>query len=213
MLSKKLEDKVRAYTEMLVGGTLAATPISPDALTFTSLLLTLGVVALLAQGALFWAGMLFLLASSFDMLDGALARSRGQSRPFGAFLDSTIDRYAEMLVFFGLLLYYYYAQPTVGVGPALLIFLASHGSLLTSYIRARAEALGYSGRGGILDRPGRVILLALGMLSGWMTACLVVLAILTHISALQRFVLVWSQDRGAQPEPHSAPVFRSGKSS
>ncbi|MFV9503123.1 MAG: CDP-alcohol phosphatidyltransferase family protein [Oscillochloridaceae bacterium umkhey_bin13] len=193
MLSKEFEDKVRNYTQMLVGSTLATTRISPDAITLMSLVLTMGVVALLAMGALPWAGLLFLIASGFDMLDGALARSRGEHRPFGAFLDSTIDRYAEMLVFLGLLLYYYHAQAASGLNYALLIFLASHGSLLTSYIRARAEAVGFDGRGGILDRPGRVIVLALGMLSGWLTPSLIILAVLTNLSALQRFARVWSQ--------------------
>lgn len=193
MLSKEFEDKIRSYTEILVGGTLASTRITADAITLTSLVLTLGVVALLAVGALPWAGLLFVVASAFDMLDGALARSRGEHRPFGAFLDSTIDRYAEMLVFLGLLFYYYYAQAATGLDYALLIFVASHGSLMTSYIRARAEAVGFDGSGGILDRPGRVIVMAFGMLTGWLTPSLITLAVLSNLTALQRFARVWKQ--------------------
>ncbi len=200
---RQLEDKIRRHTETIVGRTISAAWVSPDGLTLTSLVLTVGVVALLAQGALFWAGLLFLFASAFDMLDGALARSRQQASPFGAFLDSTIDRYAEMLVFLGLLLYYYYHHGMVNPLHMLLIFLASHGSLLTSYVRARAEALSYDGRGGVLDRPGRVIVLALGMLSGWLTASLIALAVFSHISALQRMLVVWQQSKQRQPDPQA----------
>ncbi|MEI6180579.1 MAG: CDP-alcohol phosphatidyltransferase family protein [Chloroflexales bacterium] len=197
---KKLEAKIRTYTEKIVGSTIGNSWVSPDGLTLTSLGLTFGVVWLLAQGSLFWASLLFLVASSFDMLDGALARSRAQARPFGAFLDSTIDRYSEMLVFFGLLLYYYYYQGSVNPLYMLLIFLASHGSLLTSYVRARAESLNYDGRAGLLERPGRVIVLFLGMLSGWLMPCLIVLAVLSHISALQRVFFVWQQSKHANSD-------------
>ncbi|HMQ30283.1 MAG TPA: CDP-alcohol phosphatidyltransferase family protein [Chloroflexaceae bacterium] len=194
MLSREFEEKVRHLSEKVVGNTLGNTQITADALTLMCLLLTLGVVWLLVEGALLGAGILFLIASSFDLLDGALARSKGTARPFGAFLDSTVDRYSELLVFLGLLINHLYGAP---VDPlyVTLLFVGSHGSLLTSYTRARAEALGYDGRGGLLDRPGRVILLAAGLLTGWLMPCLLLLAVLTHISALQRIMFVWRQSK------------------
>lgn len=195
MFYRKLEEKVRGYSELVVKHTLGATPLSADVLTYMTLIMTVGVVWLLAEGSLVWAGVLFLVASSFDMLDGALARSKGIVRRFGAFLDSTIDRYSEMLVFLGLLLYYYFQHGAVSPLQCILIFVASHGSLLTSYVRARAEALGFDGRGGLVDRPRRVILLAAGLLTGWIMPSLIVIAVLTHMSALQRCVLVWQQSR------------------
>ncbi|RRR74055.1 MAG: CDP-alcohol phosphatidyltransferase family protein [Candidatus Viridilinea halotolerans] len=195
MLSRKLEAKIRSYSERIVIFLLGKSRITPDTFTLMSLVLTGGVVWLLVEGLITWAGMLFLFASAFDMVDGALARGKGLARPFGAFLDSTIDRYSEMLVFFGLLLYTYLYTEAFSPDYALTIFIASHGSLLTSYIRARAEALGFDGRGGIIERPGRVLLLTFGMISGWLMASLVTLAIVTHIAALQRFALVWRQSR------------------
>ncbi|PDW03681.1 CDP-alcohol phosphatidyltransferase family protein [Candidatus Viridilinea mediisalina] len=195
MVSRKLEEKIRSLSERAALSLLGKVQVTPDFFTLMSLLLTCIVVWLLAQGLLGWAGLLFLFASAFDMVDGAVARSKGLVRPFGAFLDSTIDRYSEMLVFFGLLLYTYLHTSAFSPLYALLIFIASHGSLLTSYIRARAETLGFDGRGGIIERPGRVIILAFGMLSGWLTVALVSLAILTQVAALQRFAFVWRQSR------------------
>jgi CDP-diacylglycerol--glycerol-3-phosphate 3-phosphatidyltransferase len=196
MLTRRLEEKIRGYSELFVRHTLGGTRVPADALTFMTLVFTFGVVWLLAQGALLWAGILFLIASAFDMLDGALARNRGTAHRFGAFLDSTIDRYSEMLVFLGLLLYYYLYREASSPIYSILIFVASHGSVLTSYIRARAEALDFDGRGGLVERPGRVILLVLGMCTGWITESIVILAVLTHISALQRFMRVWFQRKG-----------------
>lgn len=204
MLTRKLEALVRHYSEAAVRSAFGHMRLQADIFTCITLLLTFGVVWLLVEGALAWAGALFLLASSFDIVDGAVARSQGTTRRFGAFLDSTIDRYSEMLVFAGLMLYYHFHQPGTSPLVYLLIFLASQGSLLTSYIRARAEALHFDGRGGLIERPGRVLLLTFAMLSGWLTNSLIILALLTHISALQRFRLIWKQSKADQP-PQAQP--------
>jgi CDP-diacylglycerol---glycerol-3-phosphate 3-phosphatidyltransferase len=204
MLARKLEAMVRHYSEVAVRSAFGTLRIKADVFTYINLLLTFGVVWLLVEGRLVGAGLLFLLASSFDIIDGAIARSQGTARRFGAFLDSTIDRYSEMLVFVGLLLYFYYHQPGASPMVYVLIFIASQGSLLTSYVRARAEALQFDGRGGLIERPGRVLLLTFAMISGWLTSCLIVLAILTHISALQRFWLVWKQSKADQLPPQPA---------
>jgi CDP-diacylglycerol--glycerol-3-phosphate 3-phosphatidyltransferase len=195
MLSQKLEKAVRKHVETLVSRTLTSAWISADAITLTSLLLMISVVALLAQGALGWAGLVFIVASSLDMLDGALARSRHEVSRFGAFLDSTIDRYSEFLLFLGLLLYYYLYRAESSLLYMGAIYIAAQGSLLTSYIRARAESLGYDGRGGLFERPERVILISLGLLTPWITPCLVILAVVSHVTALQRFYNVFSQSR------------------
>ncbi len=210
MRSRKLEAFVRHYSEVAVRALLGQLRVQADVFTMISLFLTFGVVWLLVEGMLVQAGVLFLIASSFDIVDGAVARSQGTARRFGAFLDSTIDRYSEMLVFLGLMFYYYYHHAGANPLDYTLIFVASQGSLLTSYIRARAEALQFDGRGGLIERPGRVILLAFGMLSGWLTSCLIVLAVLSHISALQRFWFVWQQSKADQLPPQPSSLLEEG---
>lgn len=196
MLRKRLEQSVRSWVERQVSRIPVLRDLAPDALTFMTLGLTFGVIALIIQGALFWAGLLFLAASACDVLDGALARAKQATSRFGAFLDSTVDRYSEMLVFLGLLIHFQRTsdEPLVYV---VLVFLAVTGSLLTSYVRARAEALGFTGRGGVLERPERVLILTFGLISGWIEGSLWILAILAHLSVLQRSVNVWVQSRSA----------------
>jgi len=209
MVPKRLEQQVRVRVEEIVARTPGLINLTPDMLTLMTLVLTLGVILLLVRGAIPWAGALFLIASAFDMLDGALARAKHVASQFGAFLDSTIDRYSEMLVFLGLLIFYQreVADPTLYT---VLIFLAANGSLLTSYVRARAESLGFDGRGGLLERPGRVIILSLGMLSGWTIVSLWLLATLANLSALQRFASVWQQSRHDRAEGRKLPAAKQG---
>lgn len=192
---RNLEQDVRRYSEKVVNRVFGKINVTADVFTFIGFFLTIGVFWLLVNGLVLYSGLLLLIAGSFDMIDGAVARSKGMTRPFGAFLDSTLDRYSEMIVFIGLIWYYYLHGGKFDVLYPLMIIIASQGSLLTSYIRARAESLGFQCRGGIIERPGRVILLAMGMITGWLTASLIALAVLTHISALQRFLLVWKQNR------------------
>ena len=162
----------------------------------------LGSIYLLASGAFFWAGCLILGASIFDMLDGAVARVKNETSRFGAFLDSTLDRYSEAFVYFGLLLYY---QQTIHSSyEIILIYTSVIGSFLVSYIRARAEALGFDCKVGLLERPERIILVVLGLLSGWTSVMLWALAILTHITALQRLIYVWRQSQEGETDHHSS---------
>jgi CDP-diacylglycerol--glycerol-3-phosphate 3-phosphatidyltransferase len=163
-------------------------------LTILGLLLTLGVTATLATGHLVWGGILVLLTSAFDMFDGALARATERNSTFGAFFDSTIDRYAEAMIFFGLLIHYQRTPSTHY--EVLLLYLAVVGSLMVSYTRARAEALGLECKVGILARPERVILLSLGLIIGWLHVTLAILALFTNITAAQRIYHVWSQTSG-----------------
>src|SRR5215216_439857 len=106
MLPEQFDTKVRLCTEILVTRTLARTSLSANLLTVVGSFLILGSIYLLAIGAFFWAGSLILAASIFDMLDGAVARVKNETSQFGAFLDSTLDRYSEGFMLFGLLLYY-----------------------------------------------------------------------------------------------------------
>jgi CDP-diacylglycerol--glycerol-3-phosphate 3-phosphatidyltransferase len=138
------------------------------------------------------AGAWLLIAGFFDVLDGALARNSGFKRPFGAFWDSTLDRVSEAVVFGGLILYYYQHQKPQAL---LLAFAVCILSLLVSYTRARAEGLGIDCEVGLLPRPGRVILLALGFFFYQPTLALAVVGALSLITVLQRILWVWKKTR------------------
>jgi CDP-diacylglycerol--glycerol-3-phosphate 3-phosphatidyltransferase len=171
-----------------------------------------GIVAyLLATGHLVAGGVMMIFAGLFDMLDGALAKITERVSDFGAFLDSVVDRYSEAVVLLGLLLYYYSLPPSVAgvvnrylepldpkVINIVLIYAILFGSLMISYARARAGALKIRNEVGILARPERLVLLAVGLLfqTVLLEPVLWVLAIGTQITAVQRIVHVWRVTSG-----------------
>lgn len=191
------ENRVRRFNEKWISFVMDYIPVSADFLSLMTLLFTFLVFWQIIESNLLSAGILFLIASSFDMLDGALARARGTARPFGAFLDSVIDRYSEMLVFLGLLINMLLQRTLIDPMIVVALFMSLHGSLITSYIRARAESLGFKGSGGIVDRPVRVILISVGLILNLIDYFLLLIAVLTNISAIQRFFLVWKQSRNS----------------
>jgi CDP-diacylglycerol--glycerol-3-phosphate 3-phosphatidyltransferase len=168
-----------------IASVLVRLGVSANAITLTSVAGNGVVAILLSQGSLLPAGIVLLLANSLDFLDGAVARASGRLSDFGAFLDSVCDRYAELLVFLGLVLWYGSQRDTLALG---VTFVAMAGSLMVSYTRARAEGLGYAGEVGLLARPERIVLMAAGLLlAEWLLfPVLVGLAVLTHVTALQR---------------------------
>jgi len=144
----------------------------------------------------FGAGVWLLVAGFFDVLDGSLARAGNLKRPFGAFWDSTLDRVSEAVVFGGFILYYALHQRA---SEALLAFGVCVLSFLVSYTRARAEGLGVDCEVGILPRPGRLILLSLGLMAGRPTETLVLLGLLSVITVLQRVVWVYRKTHKTRP--------------
>jgi len=136
-----------------------------------------------------------------DLLDGALARARQQTSRFGAFFDSTLDRYSDALMMLGFLIFYQRSSPASA--ELVLTFVAAAGALLTSYVRARAESLGYSCKVGLLERPERIGLIAFGLLSGWVGPMLWALAVLANVTALQRLAYVYQSARD-EPLPRTA---------
>ena len=194
MISKLRPGLGRLLTEPIVR-LIARTGISPNALTIAGFLLNALVAGVLAGGYLFLGGFLVLFAGWFDMLDGALARISGKSTRFGTLLDSTVDRFSEAVVFLGLLVFYLAQGATLEI---LLIYFTIVGSIMVSYVRARAEGLGLRSEVGLFARPERVILLALGLLPSRISpvALLVVLWILavgTMITVLHRLIHTWRQ--------------------
>lgn len=197
VISELIGSRIRSYTIRL-GEVLARLGLTPNVVTAIGLLLNLLVAVIIARGHLQLGGVMLLLASGFDMLDGAVARATGTVTPFGGFLDSTLDRYSEAVVFFGVLVYLlgtrdYFAG-------ALLVLTATAGSLLISYARARAEAAGFRASVGLLARPERVVVLAVGLLLSQVIPALWILAIGTHLTVWTRIAHVWRLSRQSEPQ-------------
>lgn len=182
---------------------IQATGISPNGLTVIGFLLTALAALLLALGYFLIGGLVLALAAIFDMFDGSLARATGQVTKFGAFFDSSVDRYSESVILVALI--YYYSG--IGSSPLEPVLLAVTlvGSMMVSYTRARAEAMGVECKVGILQRPERVILLIAGLLTGWMVPVLWLLAVLTNVTAMQRIYDVYKKTKG-QPLTPPGPV-------
>ncbi len=192
MISELIGAQIRTYT-LRVGEMLARLGLTPNALTVIGLLLNIFVAGTIASGRLELGGAFLLVASGFDMLDGAVARASGTVTRFGGFLDSTIDRYSEAVVFGGVLVYLL-GTPDFRLG-SLLVFAATVGSLLISYARARAEAAEFRASVGLLARPERVFILAVGLLIGQLIPALWILVIGTHLTVLTRIAHVWKISR------------------
>lgn len=171
---------------------LARAGLSANTATVLGLLASLGVGLLTYLGQLVAAGLLLLLAGAFDLVDGALARRRGQPTRMGALLDSTLDRLGEAGVFLGILLFLLGNASNTGAALALSALAAS---FLVSYIKARGEGLGLECPVGLFTRPERVIVLVLGLLLGQLPAALGVILLLSLVTAAQRFLYLRRADR------------------
>jgi CDP-diacylglycerol--glycerol-3-phosphate 3-phosphatidyltransferase len=180
--------------------TIASLGITANMITLFGLFVNLIAAFCLASGRLVLAGILILFGGSFDMIDGAVARAGTKSNSSGALLDSVIDRYSEAVIFLGALIYFYLHSNFSGV---ILVFASVIGSVLVSYVRARAEGLQIECKVGFMQRPERIALLALGTLvqglvqdrfaplqsSGLILVCIFgILAITSHITAIHRLV-------------------------
>ena len=172
---------------------LEQTGSAPKALTLIGFALTLAVAGVLATGQLLLGGVLLIFAALFDTLDGALARLTGKVTIFGAFFDSTMDRYSEAVTL-SALVYYYSLQPDGRVA-VLLLVATLVGSLMVSYTRARAEGLDIECKEGFFQRTERIVVLILGLVTGWMLPVLAVLALLTNVTAIQRIVSVYQKTK------------------
>ena len=195
-----MTDRVRQWSRGIINPIarlVSRTGISPNGITVIGFLLMVGVGLVLSQGYLRLAGVLLIVAALFDALDGALARLQDRVTPFGAFFDSTMDRYAEAAVFLGVLVYFLRQGASTEV---ILTYIAIIGSLMVSYTRARGEGLGVSIRGGLLSRLERMVILVLFLLLNQLAIALWILAPLTNLTALQRIWLTWRAMREDAPE-------------
>src|SRR4030043_258306 len=172
---------------------LGRSGITPNALSFINLALGMVAAYVIATGHFVLGGVLVLVSGLFDLLDGALARFTQKSTRFGAVLDSTVDRISEAATLCGLLIWY--APQEEASLEIMLIIVVLIGSFLISYIRARAEGVGWQCQVGLFTRAERVIVLAIGLLINQILIALCILAVFVVITVIQRLVYVWKQGK------------------
>lgn len=182
-----------------VGNLLARLSVHPNILSLAGLILSMVAGVVYSTGAFFWAGWIVVLAGTCDVLDGQIARQTGKRSQFGAFFDSTLDRFGEVFIFLGLA--WYFSDRHQSPWVVLLIILAITGSFMVSYTRARAEGLGIDCKVGLMQRPERVTLLIIGSLVTpipvigpvLIKLTLLLLAVLSNLTAVQRMFYVKNQ--------------------
>lgn len=200
-MNQSIETKRPAsFTDMLrsrfksvldpAGAFLNRIGIVPNTMTLLGLLGNIVATVLIARGQLVWGGAVVLLMGPVDALDGTMARLRGQPTRFGGVLDSVVDRYSELIILAGLLVFYLQRAEWL---PIVLVYLAAAGSVLVSYVKARAEAANYKISGGLLTRVERYLVLVPCLLLGRPEISLWVLALLANFTALQRLWMVFRQ--------------------
>jgi CDP-diacylglycerol--glycerol-3-phosphate 3-phosphatidyltransferase len=189
---------------------LAPTGIPPNVITWAALVSNLWAAMLFAMGRFAAAGAVMILAALFDLLDGPVARRQGRVSLFGGFLDSILDRYADLALFLGLLVYY------VGVNRfryAVLAGAAMAGAVMVSYAKARAVSLVPASEIGFWERPERLVLIMLGALTNRMEIALWILAIGPNITVIHRILHTWKQTLSADLDAKSsAPPSINGGS-
>ena len=208
-----IEENFRTLVKTIllpVAKVLTAIGVTANMITLIGLIVNAIATFFLATGRLVIAGILILFAGSFDAMDGVVARISGKddSNASGALLDSVIDRYSEAVIFLGAMIYFYHLSHLLGV---ILVFASVIGSILVSYVRARAEGLHIKCKVGLMQRPERIVLLALGILAqgiiikyfsqnlSWayngtiLVIVFGILALTSHITAIHRLVFSFSQ--------------------
>ncbi len=202
------EAKLKPHLEALlsvVANKMVAIGITANMVTLFGLVVNLVATFYFATGHLVIGGILILFGGSFDMIDGAVARAQRNLCASGALLDSVIDRYSEGFLFLGALIYFYSLESLLGI---VLAFGAWFGSILVSYVRARAEGLQVTCKVGLMQRPERIVLLGAGTLlqgllwykfpiiqnTGMILLCtLGILTLTSHITAIHRLIFSYQE--------------------
>ena len=198
MLTKGIGDGATLILNRVVR-LFSLTRIHPNVLTAIGLVINIIAAVLFAKGHFFAAGMVVICAGLFDMVDGRVARVTDTVTPFGAFFDSVMDRYSDIAIYIGLLVYYARESRFLYV---VLVALVMGGSVMVSYVRARAESLISSCKAGFLERPERIVLIIIGSVfeNLWhtMAPVLWILAVLSNITVVHRIIYTW-QDMQKNP--------------
>jgi len=179
----------------LIVGVLSRLQINPNILTFTGVVISFWAAWNFGYGMMTRGALIVILAGLFDMLDGEVARVRQAETRFGAFYDSVIDRYSDIILLQGLMVWYARQQM---LGYVVLVGVVFMGSVMTSYTRARAECLIPHCKVGFMERPERIVLLIIGGLTNRMEAVLWVLAVLGNWTVINRIYYTWKE----LPNPH-----------
>jgi CDP-diacylglycerol--glycerol-3-phosphate 3-phosphatidyltransferase len=188
---------------------LALSKIHPNVLTFLGLLINVAAAVLLGTGQFRWAGVVIISAGLFDMVDGRVARETNQVTRFGGYFDSVLDRYSDLALLMGLLVYYgNISRPFYVVLTAVVMT----GSVMVSYTRARAENTIPTCKVGFMERPERVVLLIIGALFDRMAPVLWVIAVLSNVTVIHRMAFTYQEAKRledaqlrAAPAPTAAP--------
>ena len=186
--------------------------VNPNLLTFAGVVISFWAAWNFGHGRLMRGSLIMILAGLFDMLDGEVARvSRSETR-FGAFYDSVIDRYSDIILLQGLMVWYARQQR---LGYVVLVGVVFMGSIMTSYARARAESLIHTCKIGFMERPERIVLLIIGGLANRMEAVLWILAVLSNWTVINRIYYTWKElpkpipnEEPRDREASNAPTYR-----
>ena len=177
---------------VLIVRALALSRIHPNVLTFIGLVVNAAAAVLLAYGRFVAAGIVMISAGIFDMVDGRVARETKQVTLFGGFFDSVVDRYSDLVLLMGLLVYYASINRFFYV---VLTAVVMTGSVMVSYTRARAECAIPKCKAGFMERPERMVLFILGALFNRMAPVLWVIAVLANITVIHRMLYTWQETR------------------
>jgi CDP-diacylglycerol---glycerol-3-phosphate 3-phosphatidyltransferase len=177
---------------------IAATGVNPNVLTAFGMVVNLWAAVLFATGMFRSAAAVIFLAGFLDMLDGQVARREKRVTAFGAFFDSTLDRYSDMALYMGLLVYY---AVNARASYVILAAVATAGSVMVSYTRARAESLIPSCKVGFMERPERLVLLILGGTFDRMAPALWVISLVSTITVIHRIVYTWQETKAGRTLP------------
>jgi len=198
------EEKVKTFTDFLrivfknvlepIASFLNRIGLKPNTVTLSGLIGHTIAAYLIARGHITWGGLLILVMAPVDALDGTMARLRGEPSKFGAFIDSVTDRYSELVLFGGLLVYFLSVNNWLGCG---LVYIAAAGSVMVSYTRARAETLGFDAKIGLLSRVERYIILIPALIFNIPLVGLGIIAVLSNFTAVQR---IWSVRKQAHDD-------------
>ena len=166
--------------------------VNPNILTVWGAAFAFGACACIAFDRLFAGAVLILISGFFDLMDGAVARNMNSVTRFGGFLDSVLDRYADLFIMFGIFVHFLRQGDFFYSG---LTFVAAIGTAIIPYARARAEAASLPCKTGMLERPERLIIVLIGLFFNLLNYAVVVLAVLTHVTAIQRIMFVRKNSR------------------
>ncbi|UCF37206.1 MAG: CDP-alcohol phosphatidyltransferase family protein [Acidobacteriota bacterium] len=191
MISEKIGDGAQVLLRKIISF-LIFLHIRPNHLTFIGFLMSIVVAYIFATGQFKLAGVMLIVAGLFDMVDGMVARKLGEVTPFGAFFDSIMDRYSDLVMYLGLVIYYGQAGRNNYV---VLVGIVMMGSVLTSYARARAECLIPKCKVGFLERPERIVLLLIGSFY-FMDPILWVIAVISNWTVVHRILYTRAELKG-----------------